>query len=325
MVEIIPSGPIRLTAYLQAAETDYLWITPDLAGAWWPLAEDHLSISLRFLPTESGEISANAAYPDRWVEDGQLTQLGAALLEARIDIGPTVSQFETSDHIRLGLWRARRVAGHLLAWCKIEQPWLGRYEALPALVGDAHAVALDTGKRWIIPADAPHQRLEGLAVRGFGEPPIDRGRLGRFVVETKNGVLPDAAASMLADAYFAAFCSVPRDLTRAILLAAFSSEISTRAALMKHVLPDQKQQYEKWFPVQGPASKPVREWAGPVAEALVGRSLEQEDGGLFRQVAEMVRVRNDLAHRGVMPTLDQTLDAVRTAKRLGAWLSTWGR
>jgi hypothetical protein len=70
------------------------------------------------------------------------------------------------------------------------------------------------------------------------------------------------------------------------------------------------------------AGKHPGSWTGEVAEKL-GRSLEKEEPELFRMVVRLASPRNELAHRGVAPGLDEVLDAVRNARRLFRWLESW--
>lgn len=322
-MEVKPSGPLEVRLLFPAAETDYLWIDPAIAGTWFPVADDS-AVAIRFPPAEGDtDLDVRDAYPSLHMEDGRTVAFGAALLEVRVDVPASISQWEKASNVRIAVGQARRAVAGFLAWCKVRQPWIGPYDTVPEPLPDVLIAEKEIGEAYTEAIGRRRERLSGAEVRRMDEPPLLPRDVAEFIRRGTSGDLPDPASAFLADSHFAAFCIRPRDLKRAVLLAAFACEIRIREALREHVAPDRIEQFEEWFPAQGQPRKRVSNWTGPVAKTLVSRSLEEEDGDLYKRVRRIALIRNELAHEGKSPELEDVLESVRAARRLFEWIDTW--
>jgi hypothetical protein len=57
-------------------------------------------------------------------------------------------------------------------------------------------------------------------------------------------------------------------------------------------------------------------------KAAVGRSLHEDDPTLFDAVKKLFKDRNDIAHRGEPPSLDQARTDVKAAVDIFSWLDS---
>jgi hypothetical protein len=209
----------------------------------------------------------------------------------------------------------------------VRQPWIGAYDSPAARLDSPDLTNIETGETRSLSLRIQPQRLEGPAVKAMDEPSLRFSQIADFANRAATGEEPDAASAFLADAYYAAFCTLPnRDLKRAVLLAAFACEIRMRDMFRVHLLPEAEPLWAGGYPdrgAQGKRKTSLSKWPGPVSKDLVGRSLEEEDSDLFGQFGRLVEMRNNLAHRGVLPDLASALEGVRAARKLFRWLDDW--
>lgn len=59
-------------------------------------------------------------------------------------------------------------------------------------------------------------------------------------------------------------------------------------------------------------------------KAISGRSLRDDDRALRKNVEQLFRTRNDIAHRGRAPTDDEGMECLRAAVRAFRWLDSLG-
>jgi hypothetical protein len=326
-MDIRPSGPLRILVRFLVAQADFLWIEANAADVWFTIPSSPLQVRVRFPPVNPGETGRPDWFPFTATRDNRSEAYGVLVLESQVDIPATISQWDTKAQIAGALAHTRSVVTHLLEWCKIRQPWIGPFETPPPLLDNPDIMEIETGETRSLELRTP-PRLESGSVRSMDHSNLSSEAIAKLATQAGIGERPDAASAFLADAYYAVFCDLPRDLKRGVLLAAFACEVRLRDEFRAHLLPEAEPLYERGYPdlsVRGKKKPGVSTWPGPVAKELVGRSLEEEDVHMYWRFRRLIDLRNDLSHRGKEPTLEDALEGVRTARRIFAWLDSWAR
>lgn len=57
-----------------------------------------------------------------------------------------------------------------------------------------------------------------------------------------------------------------------------------------------------------------------LAELVLGKSLQTDDGALLKQVKQLIKLRNRVAHDGAEPTPEEARAGVRAAEATFDWL-----
>jgi hypothetical protein len=227
---------------------------------------------------------------------------------------------EVSQRARSEIEQARRAAvaavERLLAWSRVlyGQVWLGLGGEPVKEIGSDEVVDVEAGLRlpWPARMDMTFRMVDPSAV-------LDLASIERLRPLQEGDALPDLADTLLADARFLASTADPPDPSRALLIAAVACEVKIKATLVALATPEQAPLAQLLL------SRP-RDWS-LAASALFneplkiigGKSLKDEKA-LWKRVIDLFEGRNDLAHRGHVPTEKQGKDAVDTAREVFTWL-----
>jgi hypothetical protein len=109
-----------------------------------------------------------------------------------------------------------------------------------------------------------------------------------------------------------------RDVRRAVLLAAIASEVKIKRTLLEKTPGDRRPLVD----IIRRRVRPVRTLTHQTMKAASGRSLHEEDEPLYSAVKELFKDRDDIAHQGEPPELNQARRDVQAAVDLFAWLDS---
>jgi hypothetical protein len=201
-------------------------------------------------------------------------------------------------------------------------------------IGVSHAPPGNASPGWLIDVEA------GGVVRNVGLPQpmvlyaaseesaLSREALGGIVDRLRQGLSPPASDELLADAREtlvgsgaeSARSAARRDVRRAILLAAIASEVKIRDTLRRKTPDHRRELVEVILKNWREVDIAIAQLPHKAMKAAVGRSLHEDDPGLFEAVVTLFNRRNAVAHRGEASTLEEARESVGAAVRLSAWL-----
>jgi hypothetical protein len=206
-----------------------------------------------------------------------------------------------------------------------------------------------TGRYWLAPSHEPPDVLNGelylpngrrvrnisfnpvIHITGFGQ---DAGltvkELNEVASLLKAGYVPSTADVLLADARETltgpsvedGWRTTVRDVRRAILLAAIACEVKIKATLVEKASLEKRELAEVIVKNIREVQVAIGELPHKAMKAAVGRSLHEDDPDLFKAVKKLFSDRNNIAHRGEPPTLDEARDDLVAAVELSAWLDS---
>jgi hypothetical protein len=130
------------------------------------------------------------------------------------------------------------------------------------------------------------------------------------------------AETLLADAEHYALHRV-LDLRRAVLMAAIACEVKVKEILRNRATAAQRSLLD--FALDNQREVTVTAANGlfdKLMLATLGRSLRLDDKKLFNDVVHLYKVRNDIAHHGIMPDAADADRVVRAARRCFIWLDS---
>jgi hypothetical protein len=237
---------------------------------------------------------------------------------------------------------------------ELDRAQAGLNEAFPIALSVATDfvawLRVETGRYWLPPSHEAPEVLNGwlfeiasgkhvrnvsyrpvLHVKGVGQNAgLTAPELDQVAERLASGIVPSTADVLLADARETLtgpsvehdWQAMRRDVRRAILLAAIAAEVKIKTTLADKT-PDEKR------PLVDIILKSFREVEVAVAElphktmkAAVGRSLHEDDSELFEKVKRLFTHRNNVAHRGEPPNLEEARTDVVAAVDLFAWLNS---
>jgi hypothetical protein len=217
------------------------------------------------------------------------------------------------------------VAFDMMRWLRVEagQFWIGESHRAPAVVGTADPLDAKNGGR---------VRNVGLQ-QGFvlmagvqEDAALARSSLDEVISRVNAGSVPSIADETLADARSALRPSDgndPTDLRRAVLFAAVAVELKVQEVLLAAASAEQRSLLELMLQSHEEVPTSPRFLLKQAAGVLLGASLRADLGPAFwRRVDALFKVRNDVAHRAVNPTLAEAQDGVACAAKIFAWLGS---
>jgi hypothetical protein len=198
-----------------------------------------------------------------------------------------------------------------------KQPWLALGDEPAVAVGDITIDDLDAGR--CLPVSSTTGPIRILLT----PPPdgiIDESRLHDVFELVRYQSRPPLAEALLADAVYYFQHATPADPARAVLIAAIACEVKVKSVLRARVKDDARDLLELTLENPRDFSFAARALFHEVSKAVIGHSLRDDDRPLYKRVVRLYEVRNDLAHRGVTPTIDVAEDCVRAAVQAARWL-----
>ena len=320
-----------------------LYVTGDALGKSVRFETDGTWVSLN-LPTRDEVFSlSDPGWPGRGKSARPTFQSGGEMLagviskfEVRIAVSGTAAE-ATSELVARAFPLARETAERFLglARTRAAQDWLPLWHegASLALYGMLMYAGTDTEVR-------PETRWQpgSLAVSIKRELAAGPDAIEELLALTSSGVEPATADVLLADAR-AALSIVPvrqqwkaerRDTSRAVLLAGMAAEVKIKRMLAEKAQPEFRPLIDVILENPRDVSVATGQLLDKPMKAALGVSLREEKSKaeseyktLFRDVTEkLFPRRNDVAHRGEQPTLDEAKEAVDIAGRLFAWLGS---
>lgn len=325
--------PLRITFQFEIGE---LWVRRDELGSSHVLATSpavrlHLPSAnhIEDWPREdtpfTGSIKGSSDKPPelRGVRHVRITVEFAAELSAADfpttdrSAWPTTHAYELYDD---AYERARDGYQRFRDWARVsgDNHWLGMRADDPEFVGVQSLEDLDAGQR--IPVGYPRVSTVMVMYDSARREGVDT--VAAIVQRMKVGD-PPVAATLLADAQaIYSHRSRAADHQRAVLLAAIASEIAVKERLRELASADMADLVDIILSNPREVTQSPPQLLHTTCKAVTGISLHDDDKPLFNDVEKRVfRVRNAIAHRGMLPTEAEGRKAVDIASRLQRWLS----
>ncbi len=128
------------------------------------------------------------------------------------------------------------------------------------------------------------------------------------------------AESLLADAQWAVWPRFDPDQRRAVVLAASALEVKTPEALRKAASPEQLGLLDVLLKSHEEVPTSVNFQLNELANVIFGESLKDHDGSLAKGIRTLFVLRNDIAHRGALPSTKEARQGVADARAVFGWL-----
>ena len=318
-------------------EVGHLWLCADALGASATFSRDDLAIEIA-MPIDENEY-ADRVKNDNWLWvaltgssmgplEGPAEFFEVRLVSVRVRGESTISSADFPSEGSIGdaanrafdfLNRAQAAADSALAgfvdWARVwGEPWLGLHRQVPPQIGKQ--MLFDDERNVALPLGWPR----------FSRPPagtvaLTRDDFPHMAKHLSAGDEPPMAEILLADAVYLAAEQHP-DPGRAVLTAAIALEVRVKEVLREGASPEA-------LPVVDLMLNGYRDWPQPAAalldkamKAVLGHSLRDEQREIYQQVDRLFQVRNEIAHKGTIPSSKDASDLVDNARAAFAWLGT---
>jgi hypothetical protein len=320
-----PTGDLR--AVLHYRVDGELWVKDEQLGSEWSFERESGCVTLA-LPTPDASSRKASSWPrrdlpaSRMGEEGSEQLVCVSVVQVTVDLGRGLGD-EGSGNAEMVLFReadeiATSAVRALLDWARTEdgQHWLPAGHERPELEWDAWLETADELRVYVYPFRHPR----GIVLHSAGA----TSRMGDFErmdpAVLAGEIRAPGAESLLADAGRAVWPTLDPDSARAVLLAAIALETKTPEALRRVAGAAQQELLELLLANYEEVPTSVKFQLSQVADRVCRRSLEQDDGDLFKRVKKLYELRNDVAHRGVVPEVGNAREAVSAARDAFAWL-----
>jgi hypothetical protein len=205
----------------------------------------------------------------------------------------------------------------LIDWARsiYGQAWLNESNSVLEHEGIQSLIDEETDER--LPVGLP-QSIVGVMLDS--EDAITQRSLKEIGDRLTRGEAPPAPERFLADASHALWPAGHPDPTRGVVLAAVASEVKVKAGIRECATDEQAALIELVIERPADVSVSVMSLLDKGFDALVGRSLKREKRQLYDGVARLMSKRNDLVHRGMVPSLDDARAGVRAVREAFGWV-----
>lgn len=232
---------------------------------------------------------------------------------------PTTRAYELYD---AAFKRAHDAYERFRDWARVsgDDHWLGMRADHPELVGVQSLEDLDARQR--IPVGYPSVHVE---IVGYDRARRERVETVAAIAQlTMSEDAPPVAATLLAEAEATySHRARGRDHQRAVLLAAIASEIAIKQRLRELARARMADLVDIILSNPREVTQSPPQLLHKTCKAIAGISLRDDDRQLFNDVElRLFKLRNDVAHRGHLPSEAEGRAAVNIAKRLQVWLSS---
>jgi hypothetical protein len=316
-------------------------------GRSWEFERDgrRVSLSLRAEPSSFGSY-IDAMSIARHQGDGETAWdegrvLVAAVLAVQIavdvDFEPSTTDLASEEHaeeIEAGqaaldeaFPTALSLASDFISWLRVGtgRYWLGPSHEAPEVI-DGNLIEKASGSRVRNISFNPVIHISGFGTdSGLTVEELDRVAKQLTLEETPQTaevLLSDARETLTGRTVEQDWQTVQRDIRRAILLAAIASEVKIKSTLLDKTPPDRRGLVEIILKNIREVQVAVGALPHQTMKAAVGHSLHEDDTSLFDAVNKLFRDRNNIAHRGEPPTLEDARADVRAAADLFTWLDS---
>jgi hypothetical protein len=221
--------------------------------------------------------------------------------------------------------RARDVASQVVtafvAWVRATTRMtdLALSSEVPPLAGPVRAFEVGTGLQFNV---GPSTRSVVFARDPAGKYSLTAADWEEIIESVNRGDEAPVAETLLADAEYYARHGI-RDFRRAVLMAAIACEVKVKAILRDLATDAQRSLVE--FALESPREITITAAGGLFDKLMLvtlGRSLRQDNRQLFRDIEALYRVRNRIAHGGLMPDEAEAGRVVRAARQSFIWLDS---
>jgi hypothetical protein len=258
-------------------------------------------------------------------------------ITVNVDFDPSTTDLDPAEHrdeIERGQAAldkafpiALSLASDFISWLRVNtgRYWLGASHEAPEVI-DGDLIETASGRRVRNIGFNPV-----LHITGFGpDAGVTVEELDQVAERLAARKIPGTAEVLLADAREALTGpsveqegqTVRRDIRRAILLAAIACEVKIKATLLDKTPPAKRDLVEIILKNIREVQVAVGALPHKTMKAAIGRSLHEDDCILFEAVNKLFRDRNNIAHRGEPPTLEDARGDVQAAVDLFAWLES---
>jgi hypothetical protein len=218
---------------------------------------------------------------------------------------------------------ARKELDSFREWARIGGNYrMGLSHEEPPFSGVQVLVDLDADER--IPIGYP--RVSSVLVGYTTEQRDALPSVAEMVALVQSDQPPDLAETLLADVRAMSWpdLSAARDHQRIVLIAAIACEVKVKQRLREVSSPERAPLLDVILSNPRDVTQSVPQLLHKVCKGVTGTSLSDADNDLYGAVERLFTLRNDVAHRGRVPSEDQGRAAVSTAVRLFAWLAELG-
>jgi hypothetical protein len=286
------------------------WIAPDLWGVPLTTEVRGHAVHLRF-PEQASD-----GYVGRMGEPESLPLgLSPAYFDAELDwalIADEAGSERESWVEALGVLRAG--ATRLTNAIRVTQPTTGLAGDTPYVMS-LEATDASTGESIAIPLPAnvcPPMIIGGRQV--VDKVIVDRSLEGQIQI-------PEV---LLAQAAYWIRSTPDPKFGLGVVLLAMACETKVRRVLADAAKPDAAPLVGLLVGKGNVFERSAQELFGPVAEAVLGRSLKTDDSSLYNKVGKIFSLRNGMAHRGIEPKREESWLLVLAAYSAFEWLAQFG-
>ncbi|MEU9773505.1 hypothetical protein [Streptomyces sp. NPDC047968] len=220
-------------------------------------------------------------------------------------LAPALDEPIVQAELKAAIAAIRFAAARLSDALRVEQPSVGMVGHIPKVLS-LTATNITQG----LPLTVPEPLNPGYPmVRGL---PVLTADIAMNAL--RNG-LPPARALLSQARYLTQSTNSPQPGT-AILLAAVAAETYAKESLKSRRPPGSTPSVRSLQQTHGAAVALY----GPIAEVVIGRSLEQDDPALWSSLGELFKARNKMAHQLTTPTHPDARQLVIAAMRAMDWL-----
>jgi hypothetical protein len=318
---LIVRGEVLGTSYLM--ERNGLGVIvnfPAKEGDFGPVGEDD--------PFGEGLISKFSWHKDT----GEIYAAVAKVIQVAVAVESSASSEKDTEEGRAdgervlaeGLAVAISVVEDFVAWMRTEgqQPWMGpSHEPIELVRSDL----VDAERGGVVGNVSIPRRIVvmsmGEGAAGVAEVEAALSHVAsEDVVAVADVLLADAREAMDPPSVSVEWQKDPRDTSRAVLLAAIASEVKIKTTLVEKAPEDRRDLIKIIVSNPRDITVAAAQLVHKTMKGAVGRSLHEDDPGLFEAVEKLFRTRNRLAHDARRPTTEEADQAVTTAVELFRWL-----
>jgi hypothetical protein len=238
------------------------------------------------------------------------------LVQMQVDLGRGLGDEGAGNAeyvlLREALPTATTVLRRVLDWARTRdrQVWLLPPHLQPSLVGPAYLI------------NEAGDRTHGYPMRQRGAIVLldpDDSPSGELA-QALDAEDVSEAESLLAEARWAVWPTRDRDTKRAVLLAAIAVEVKIPEILRGIAHGTSEKLLEALFERPDESRLSANFQLNAIIEALGGEALKHHDGRLAKRLTELFKLRNDVAHRGSTPGVEEATRAVIAAEQVFSWL-----
>lgn len=271
-------------------------------------------------------------------DEGRVLVAAVLAFQIEVDVGfePSTTDLDPDEHrdeIERGQAAldeafpiALSLANDFISWLRVNtgRYWLGPSHEAPEVI-DGDLIETASRRRVRNVGFNPVLHITGVGAEGLTVGELDQVA-ERLAAEEAPGtaevLLSDAQEALTGPGVEQDWQTVRRDIRRAILLGGIACELKIKSTLLDKTPPDKGGLVDIILKNYREIEIAIGELPHKTMKAAVGRSLHEDDPTLFGAVKKLFTARNNVAHRGEPPTLDDARGHLQAAVDLFAWLES---